>query len=66
MNEPNPKCTVCGGETVKVINSPAIVRVCREGGTPIRNKRYKEDYAKNYQRRVSDETQRETAEVNMT
>lgn len=47
IEEATPKCGVCGGNMVKAITSPAIVRVPWGKVIP-RSKGYKEGYAREY------------------
>ena len=57
MDAGNPSCEVCGRTMVKMPTSPSLIRILKTGGTPVRGKGYKEDYAKQYRKRLHPETQ---------
>jgi len=48
IGEESPKCEKCGGDMIKKVSSPAIIRFKGDGGYPVRSKGYKEGYSKEY------------------
>lgn len=54
INEDSPLCPDCGTKMEKLPTSPAIIRIEDKGGVPLRSEGYKEDYAKDYRRRLAE------------
>ena len=54
IDEDTPKCPDCGAKMKRLPTSPAVITIKNEGGTPLRSKGYKDDYAKDYRRRLAE------------
>ena len=53
-DEDFPICHYCGAKMKKTPSSPAIITIRGEGRAPTHSKGYKEDYAKEYKRRLQE------------
>lgn len=54
IDKDTPICPECGAKMKRLPTSPAIIRINRKGGVTIHSKGYKDDYAKDYRRRLQE------------
>jgi len=54
IDKDTPLCPDCGAEMKKLPSAPAIIKIVNEGGIRTHSKGYKEDYAKDYRRRLQE------------
>jgi len=56
IDKETPLCPECGANMKYLPTCPAVITIREKGGTRVHNKGYKEDYAKDYRRRLQEKT----------
>ena len=54
IDKDSPECPDCGAKMKRLPTSPAIITIEWQKGVRSRSKGYKEDYAKDYRRRLQE------------
>ena len=54
IDKDSPECPDCGAKMKRLPTSPAIITIEWQKGVRSRSKGYKEDYAKDYRRRLAE------------
>jgi len=54
IDKDTPLCPKCRAYMQRLPTSPAVITMVDKGNIPLRSKGYKEDYAKDYRRRLQE------------